>query len=65
MASNEISLWYNAIPQITKYWFTGSVVLPLLGRFGIINSYYLLLDASLTITSFQVNLRKNRFGFQE
>ncbi|OWA51512.1 Derlin-1 [Hypsibius exemplaris] len=54
MASNEISLWYHSIPQITKYWFTGSVALPLLGRFGILNSYYLILDAALTIFGFQL-----------
>lgn len=54
MASNELSIWFSSIPQITKYWFTGSVILPLLGRFGIVNSYYLVLDALLTLKHFQI-----------
>lgn len=54
MATNELSLWYNSIPQMTRYWFTGSVVLPLLGRFGIINANYLILDFAATFRHFQV-----------
>ncbi|CAF0874108.1 unnamed protein product [Brachionus calyciflorus] len=44
--------WYNNIPQVTKYWFTGSVVVPLLCRFGILNPYYLILQASLFFQKF-------------
>lgn len=25
MASNDIGDWYRGIPQMTKYWFTGSI----------------------------------------
>ncbi|XP_055345227.1 derlin-1-like [Paramacrobiotus metropolitanus] len=54
MATNELSLWYHSIPQMTKYWFTGSVVLPLLGRFGLINPQYLFLDFAATFRHFQL-----------
>ena len=41
--SSDFSDWYKNVPQITRYWFTGSVVLPLVARFGIISPYYLVL----------------------
>lgn len=32
----EIREWFNALPPITRYWFGGSVALPLLGRLGVL-----------------------------
>jgi len=54
MASNDIGDWYRGIPQITKYWFTGSVVVPLMGRMGLLNPRWMILDFSSFIYSFQV-----------
>jgi derlin-1 len=41
--SSDFSDWYNSIPQITRYWFSGSIVVPLVARFGIINAHNLIL----------------------
>lgn len=43
MSSNEFKDWYYSIPKVTRAWFTGSVVLPLIGRFGLIDPYILVL----------------------
>lgn len=39
--------WYRSIPLITRYWFTGATVIPLLGRFGFFSPYLMLLDWEL------------------
>lgn len=44
MSSSDFSDWYKSIPQITRYWFTGSVIVPLVARFGIVSAYSLLLQ---------------------
>lgn len=54
MASNDIGDWYRSIPQITRYWFTGSVALPLLGKIGLLNPYYMVLLWEQTIYKFQI-----------
>lgn len=54
MASNDIGDWYRGIPQITKYWFTGSIVLPLIGRFGFVNAMNLVLDYNSIVYRFQI-----------
>lgn len=41
--SSDFSDWYKSVPQITRGWFTGSVVLPLIARFGLISPMYLVL----------------------
>jgi len=53
MASNDIGDWYRGIPQITKYWFTGSVVVPLIGRLGF-NPLWFILDFKSFIYKFQI-----------
>lgn len=53
---SDIGDWYRTIPEITKYWFTGSVILPLLGRFGLFNPYYMVLEWNLLVYRFQVIL---------
>ena len=55
MAGSDFSDWYKAIPQISRYWFTGSVVLPLLSRFGILGAYSLVLLFEPFIYKFQVS----------
>ncbi|BFZ12902.1 hypothetical protein BsWGS_15941 [Bradybaena similaris] len=54
MASNDIGDWYRSIPQITKYWFTGSVVVPLIGRLGILNPLWFILNFDLFFYKFQI-----------
>lgn len=51
--SSDFSDWYKNVPQITRYWFTGSVVLPLVARFGIISPYYLVLLFQQFVYKFQ------------
>ncbi|VDP08330.1 unnamed protein product [Soboliphyme baturini] len=53
MADSDLAAWFQRIPHITKYWFTGSVVLPLAARFGLVNPYYLILVYEL-IKKFQL-----------
>ncbi|RNA11430.1 derlin-1 isoform X1 [Brachionus plicatilis] len=35
--------WFNSIPKITRFWFSGSVIIPILSRLGILNPIYLIL----------------------
>uniref|UniRef100_A0A7E4VWS5 Derlin n=1 Tax=Panagrellus redivivus TaxID=6233 RepID=A0A7E4VWS5_PANRE len=51
---SDFSDWYKGIPEITRYWFTGSVVLPLLGRLGVFSPYIMLLDWNLFFYKFQI-----------
>lgn len=46
--------WYRSIPLITRYWFTASTVIPLLGRFGFFSPYLMLLDWELFFYKFQI-----------
>ena len=54
MASNDIGDWFRNIPQITKIWFAGSIIVPLIGRFGLVNPMNLVLDYSSVVHHFQV-----------
>ncbi|XP_003371291.1 putative derlin-1.1 [Trichinella spiralis] len=47
MAENDFSRWYRSVPEITRYWFSGTVVLPMLVRFRLLDSYWLFLDYDL------------------
>ena len=53
-AGSDFSDWYKTIPQISRYWFTGSVILPLVCRFGILNPHNLVLYFTPFIYKFQV-----------
>uniref|UniRef100_A0A914ZPE4 Derlin n=1 Tax=Parascaris univalens TaxID=6257 RepID=A0A914ZPE4_PARUN len=46
--------WYRSVPEITRYWFTGTTVMPLLGRFGLFSPYYMLLEWHLFFYKFQI-----------
>ncbi|KAK7114158.1 derlin-1-like [Littorina saxatilis] len=54
MASNDIGDWYRGIPQITRYWFTGSVVVPIVARVGLLNPMWLILTFQHFIYKFQI-----------
>jgi derlin-1 len=56
---SEFSDWYKAIPQMTRYWFTGSVILPLAARFGLLNPQYLVLFFEPFFQKFQVKINKS------
>lgn len=55
MAENELGVWFRSIPIITKWWFSLSIIFPLLGRLGLINGIYLILDYYSIIHRFQVS----------
>ncbi|PAV82815.1 hypothetical protein WR25_21987 [Diploscapter pachys] len=44
--------WFNSIPLVTRYWFGASVIVPLLGRFGLLNAMWMYLDWELFIYKF-------------
>lgn len=54
MGSNDIGDWYRGIPQMTKYWFTGSVIVPLAAKIGIVSGMSLILIFEKVVYSFQV-----------
>lgn len=54
MASNDIGDWYRGIPQITRYWFTGAVVVPIASRIGLLNPMWLILTFEHFIYKFQL-----------
>lgn len=54
MAPNELSDWYWGVPQLTRYWFTGSVVLPLIGRIGLVSPYSMVLMWDKLAYSFHI-----------
>ncbi|CAG9765980.1 unnamed protein product [Ceutorhynchus assimilis] len=40
---SDVGDWYRSVPRFTRMWFTGTVVLSLLGRFGLLNPLNLIL----------------------
>jgi len=54
MASNDIGDWYRNIPMMSKYWFTGSVVMPLIGKLGLVSAMTMILDFHSLIYRFQI-----------
>jgi len=41
--SNDIGEWYRNVPLVSRYWFTGSIVLPLIVKFNILSPIHLVL----------------------
>lgn len=41
----EINEFFQALPPITRYWFGGSIAIPLLARLGVLSPYSLVLTA--------------------
>lgn len=54
MAQNDLAQWYHSIPQITKYWFTADVVLPLASRMGLIDGNNLIMSWDLIWNRFHI-----------
>lgn len=54
MAENDLAVWYRSVPQISRYWFTATIVLPLLGRLGLLSPWWMVLEYTLFVKKFQV-----------
>jgi len=54
MSENDFSVWYRGIPVVSKYWFSGTVIFPLLSRIGILSPWWLVLEYTLFLKKFQV-----------
>ncbi|CAF0732832.1 unnamed protein product [Didymodactylos carnosus] len=53
-SSNELGQWYNSIPPITRTWFTGSVIVPVAARLGLIRPQNLVLFLDPLVKHFQL-----------
>ncbi|KOB69379.1 Uncharacterized protein OBRU01_12816 [Operophtera brumata] len=51
---SEFKDWWNGVPFFTRYWLSLTIGLSLLGRFGLLNMYYLMLDFPSIFYSFQI-----------
>lgn len=47
--------WFDSIPKITRFWFAGSVIVPILSRFGLLNPFYLILELEPFLNNFHVS----------
>jgi len=54
MPENDIGDWFRGIPIVTRWWFSLSIIFPLLGRIGLFPPYYMILDFELVAYKFQV-----------
>merc|ERR1712142_641309 len=54
MAENDIGDWFRGIPIVTRWWFSLSIIFPLLGRIGLFHPYYMILDFELVAYKFQI-----------
>ena len=55
-AGTDIQDWFRSLPFFTKYWFGGSVLFTLLGRFNLVNPYWLVLTWDTFITKYEVTI---------
>lgn len=39
----DLASWFNSLPSMTKWWFGGTIVMSLLGRFGLLSPEWLYL----------------------
>ncbi|WKX89069.1 hypothetical protein Q1695_008598 [Nippostrongylus brasiliensis] len=49
---SDLGTWFRSVPIVTRYWFAISVILPLLGRFGLIHPAWMYLDWDLVVYRF-------------
>lgn len=52
---SEFKDWFNSIPFFTRYWLACTIGLSLIGRFGLVNYSYFILDYYPIIRQFQVS----------
>lgn len=53
-AMSDLGDWFRSIPLITRYWFAGSIAVPLVGKLGLVSPVYLFLWPDAFINRFQV-----------
>ncbi|XP_044524892.1 derlin-1 isoform X2 [Gracilinanus agilis] len=51
---SDLGDWFRSIPVITRYWFAGAIVVPLVGKLGLINASYFLLWPDAFLYHFQI-----------
>ncbi|XP_023952938.2 derlin-1 [Bicyclus anynana] len=51
---SEFKDWFNSIPFFTRYWLAGTLAFSLIGRFGLLNYSYFILDFYLFFNKFQI-----------
>ncbi|XP_051879734.1 derlin-1 [Pristis pectinata] len=54
MADSGLGEWYRGIPLVTRYWFTGCVVLPVLERLNVVSGRSLVLWSDRFFNDFQI-----------
>jgi Derlin-1 len=52
--ANDISDWFKSIPLVSRYWFSACIILPLLGRIGLLSPMYMILLWDKFVYSFQL-----------
>lgn len=57
MAENDLGIWFRSIPIVTRWWFSLSIIFPLLGRLGLVNGMYMILDYYSITRRFQVSFK--------
>jgi hypothetical protein len=51
---NDLGQWFNSIPPITRTWFTGSVIVPVAARLGLVRPQHLVLFVKPIFKNLQV-----------
>ncbi|KAG2467246.1 DERL1 protein, partial [Polypterus senegalus] len=51
---SDIGDWFKSIPFITRYWFAGSIIVPLIGKLGLISPVNLVLWPDNFLYKFQI-----------
>lgn len=51
---SDLGDWFRSIPLITRYWFAGSIAVPLVGKLGLVSPVNLFLWPDAFIHRFQV-----------
>ncbi|KAJ8273125.1 hypothetical protein GJAV_G00097730 [Gymnothorax javanicus] len=51
---SDIADWFKSVPLLTRYWFAGSVIVPLIGKLGLINPMHLVLWPENFFHKFQI-----------
>lgn len=51
---SDIGDWFKTIPVFTRYWFGSTIALTLIGRFGIVSPYTLVLLYEPFLSKFQI-----------
>ncbi|VDL60068.1 unnamed protein product [Hymenolepis diminuta] len=55
MAGNDLADAYYSIPRLTRYWLTATIVLSLIGRFGLIDPLNLILSWDKFFYNFEIS----------